>query len=418
MMREDIMTRLILLFLGLLLTSLQVRANDDFDKLKIVSDTAIVERPKVEDKADNVIISTRDAGKNLTNTKADSLACAVADQTHSYFWEPKWQYFRTNGVWLPKAACSHDKSIVAIIENTGSGAGPRGSRLVLINTFNWRTVRIIDFPEEELIDLCFIPGSTRAVAYMRRQQMLEQKQDMLYDIDLSGTEKPRAYPAPPEGHGSMTATGRFFLIKPDNSAEIHRYDHRQGLVSDGKIKSVPGRIHYATAEDQRIIAIAETGAINLYDTLNDVITHSLPLPDGFTPDSVTFAGGNDLILVCAQGRNPILFDGVRRNELSGSSNGMSLYDPQEKTLFIQMIERSMLVHYHMPGLIQQKGVSPSKLRPKNRGRIVFMDFLPGRKLVMLSSFGDLIEFRLENKVVSGGRSRIEWNKSIIISAKE
>jgi hypothetical protein len=412
------MTKQILLFLGLLLTSLQIKANNDFNKLKIVSNTAIVERPEVEDKADNVIISTRDAGKNLTNTNADSLAYAIADRTHSYFWEPKWQYFRTNGVWLPKAACSHDKSIVAIIENTGSGAGPRGSRLVLINTLNWRTVRIIDFPEEELIDLCFIPDSTRAVAYMRRQQVLEQKEDLLYDIDLSGSEKPRALPAPQEGHGNMIATGRYVLIKPDNATDIYRYDHRNELVCDGKIKSVPGKIHYAISEDKRTIAIAETGLIKLYDSLNDVVTHTLPLPDGFVPDSVTFAGGNDLILVCAQGRNPILFDGVRRNELSGSSNGMSLYDPLEKTLFIQMIERATLVHYHMPGLIPQKGVSPCKLRPKNRGRIVFMDFLPGRKMVMLSSFGDLIEFSLENKTVSGGRSRIQWNKSIVISAKE
>ncbi|MBN2640723.1 MAG: hypothetical protein JXR78_03635 [Victivallales bacterium] len=412
------MTRLILLFLGILITALPVWANDDFNKLRIVSDTAIVERPKVEDKADNVIISTRDAGKNLTNTKTDSLAYAIADRTHSYFWEPKWQYFRTNGVWLPKAACSHDKSIVAIIENTGSGAGPRGSRLVLINTFNWRTVRIIDFPEEELIDLCFIPDSTRAIAYMRRQQVLEQKEDRLYDVDLSGAEKPRALLAPQEGHGNMIATGRYFLIKPDNATDIYRYDNRNGLVYNGKIKSAPSKIHYAIAEDQRTVAIAETGKVKIYDSLNDVITHTLPLPDGFIPDSVTFAGCNDLILVCAQGRNPILFDGIRRNELSGSSNGMSLYDPLEKTLFIQMIERSTLMHYHMPELIPQKGVSPSKLRPKNRGRIVFMDFLPGRKLVMLSSFGDLIEFCLENKTVSGGRSRIQWNKSIVISAKE
>ncbi len=392
--------------------------NSDFSKMKITDGGNLHDLPKVEDNNENVVVSYRNIEACLKDTPGDCMARRVAERRRALSWRPKWRYARTNGVWLPHMACSPDHSVLAIIENTGSGNGPRGSRIILINTYNWKTLRIINFPSEKLVNFCFIPNADRIICYMEAQRILEQANNKLYVVDLTSGDKSEAITPPGGGPGCMFAIRRFFFIKPDYSNKVFRYDIGNILNLSGKFNFIKGRICYDIAPDNRTVVMAGNEKIKLYDALNDISNDSLRLPSGYNVASAAFIDHPQKIAVSASGRDTLLFDGKFTKEIPGNGEGMLFYNPDEQLLFIKMIKRSMLVPYRMPDLEEIKNFSPALMRPKSGGRIIFMDWLPNKRLVMVSSHGDLIKFELRTKKKNKHKTQYRWYKTIITSALE
>lgn len=129
-------------------------------------------------------------------------------------WVPKRISGDTMPVRLTDAQLSPDGSVIAFVETTGPLAGPYGSRIILMDTHSWTTVRICEIPNRHIIRIRWIPGKDGwlgAVCRLYRGEEEDKQLPGVALIDLSeGKEKQ-------------------FYVLPDGSG-------RTGFISDGKAK--------------------------------------------------------------------------------------------------------------------------------------------------------------------------------------
>ena len=115
----------------------------------------------------------------------DSLAEKLtdADSETVFLWHPAFASQGFRGARLDAFAISHDGSVLAIAERTGTALGPNGSRIILVNTSNWQVIRVFTVGRM-LKKLAFIPESTTLAAIAFPQ--ISIKQDFgLVTLDLA-----------------------------------------------------------------------------------------------------------------------------------------------------------------------------------------------------------------------------------------
>lgn len=120
-----------------------------------------------------------------------------------------------SSVRLTDAELSPDHSIVAFVETTGPYAGPYGSRIVLMDTNSWTTVKICEIKDRHITKIQWIPGKEGwigAICHLYSGEDESEKQNpgvALIDL-LEGKEK-------------------HFYKLPDGVGET-------GFISDGKTR--------------------------------------------------------------------------------------------------------------------------------------------------------------------------------------
>lgn len=106
-------------------------------------------------------------------------------------WVPKLITGDTMPVRLTDAKPAPDGSVIAFVETTGPLAGPYGSRIVLMDTNSWTTLKICRIPNRHIVRIEWIPGKDGWLGAICRLYDGEEKQlPGLALIDLNeGKEK-------------------------------------------------------------------------------------------------------------------------------------------------------------------------------------------------------------------------------------
>lgn len=129
-------------------------------------------------------------------------------------WVPKQISGDTMPVRLTDAKLSPDGSVVAFVETTGPREGPYGSRIVLMDTNSWTTVKICEIKHRHIIKIQWIPGKDGWLGAICRLYPGEDEDKQLPGVALIDL---------------LEGTEKHFYTLPDETG-------RTGFITNGKTK--------------------------------------------------------------------------------------------------------------------------------------------------------------------------------------
>ena len=360
--------------------------------------------------AGNVVVNSVFDADAIAGLPDGALAARIADRLHGYTWRPQWIEEEIHGVRLPGMALSRDRSVLAIIETTGSPSGPHGSRIVFLNTANWRVVRISEFERMHLTRVCFLDRDRDLlVAVMRRQNLLEQKKNQLLFINIGDGQVVATLPLPDEGDTELLSTGKFLLVKSESSRHADIYEIGEDLtpIAREKIQMGAGVYRLAADTDGKTVLLAGKGQIATADLSSGEIIDTLTLADENEPVTVLRAGEAGNVAVSLADNRAFLFLQKERKELGMKSGGRLAFDPEDSTVLTMDRGGNLVNTWSLSGQSAGKEIKPGGLSPKTMGYMVYWSLLSHNRMFFCSSFGDIIEL---------SRMKNNWKKKVVISA--
>lgn len=381
-------------------------ANDDrdFQSLTISAQTNAAPQENTPGNPGNVVIGPPQAAPD--NDSADTMAKRLRDPSRSVLWKPRWHSSGIHGVRLPDIRLCPDKSLLAILESTGESASPSGSRLILLRTDDWQVARMIEFHDRHITAIRFLLNNDNILCLSEKQEEPRPAPPRLLMINpLSG--KTLASQSVPHGElNALAVTSRFVFLKPAENSAILRYEIAENsLTPASTLECPPGETRFDVANDKRTLAIANKGGILIHDSANDVTSAKLELPANFQPAALRFLGGADRIAVVPDTGKGFVFNHGLKHELEDSSSGLLAFSQDDDTLYMSVVKNAMVIPVKIPDMGKGKPFTPTGMKPKTSGHVIFMDALPGNQVIAVSSMGYLMEFRLSGK---------RWIKNIIL----
>jgi hypothetical protein len=149
-----------------------------------------VKKEEVERDSSNITVEKvnqdekEDSDKEVS-APSDSLAAQLVSKNEKILWTPKWHFEGVGGIRLPGICISPDSSVFAIIETTGTAKGPNGSRIVLVNTYNWQVLKVHELQENKITQICFLPDGKGIAVWSEKQSMIKKP----YELIIVSTEK-------------------------------------------------------------------------------------------------------------------------------------------------------------------------------------------------------------------------------------
>jgi len=381
------------------------------------------EKPKVNDDSDNVIIEKKDLSEENQNigvpldsemTKSvdsSSLAAKIAIKNKIISWQPKWQYHGIGGPRLPDQQLSPDGSILAVVETTGETNGPYGSRLILINTYNWEIARLHTYNDKLISKICFIPGSHVIACWSKKQISLKQPYQLLLINCRSGkitssSDKIKD----PLASFCADNNGNKLYVKTEGDNYLYLFDAKDlsSLPQRVKSRNITGAL--SVSPDNSRIALAGNKLIEIFHPESGRPISTAKLPQDFTGQAMTFCGKNKYYSVTSStGKNRFFKEKNSRETTNGCSN-ILLYNGTDNVLGIGKKKNSEIVFYDVPSLNIVANVVPTKIKPNTRSEVRFVDYLPHHnKYLAIDANGN---YYVLYKI---GR---RWRKNIVISAKK
>lgn len=367
--------------------------------------------PKVEDDRSNIYKERlKDKRANLAGTPEKCLAVEVADRQYRIDWQPKWHYHGVGGPRLPDAAISPDRSIVALIENTGKPDAPSGSRIVLYNVYNFKVVKIIEQKECKISRICFIPDSASLACFVEAQKCFKQKPRLII-VDLAtGENIGEAYLPEPVSDMASSLTGEIVAVRMQNGGI--------SVFNTSDLKTPPRTVKDCqngkclTINSDRGQLVAPVGSqvkmFNL-ETLRPNAMSEFGLPAGFSPDKIKMIEEQSYILL-EKHKKLLYARNLKVRTVADDPDITFDFQPETKTLAVGMLHKQKLQLYTIPGLEELKAVEPGNLRPKTRGDIIMLAFTTkAMNLIVLDNHGNLYLMT---------KPKRRWEKKLLISAKK
>lgn len=386
----------------------KIPEDPEYKELKIKNSDWEKDRPKVEDSRDNIIIENNPAANPLENTPADCLAARIADKGRNFEWRAKWHFEGAGGPRLPDAAASPDGSIFAIVEVTGAANGPFSSRLVLINAYNFKCIRIIEIPEVRIARFIFLPGNDSA-ACIQEPQLSFKQTNQVFLLDLAsgvkGTETP-SFTSKVTGLAAMPDNR--LMVKTAESAKIYVFN-LQNLAADPATLNTPfkGGVLAAAEDGVTLIAAGKGKALffNLQDGQTAPVRES-ELPTEFNPDRITLCSDDGSLFAAADGKDVICTGTEKARVLARNAGSVLGYDKKNKRLMAALTVKSALAFYDMPKFEPAGVCYPKNGPPLTRGDIISLTAVKS-SILILDSHGNLFLMR---------KIRNTWKKNLLLEA--
>lgn len=364
--------------------------------------------PEVTFSDDNIQTIVRGAGKGLeidplaiSEYNGNCLAKRLKKGKKTTIWQPKWYFYGAGKLMIPQIKLSHDKSVIAFIEQIGSQNGPFGSRVVLMSTYTWETIAVHTFKDKKISKFEFGANDT-IYLYTESQKELKQKSTLIkYNLRLNTiTEKQ---------HLSLSdlsyIKGLGLCVKFSGSKKLQ-------LFAD---ESFDDKFDFTTKNSEGIIA-ANSGKILLYgdkklETFKPGIAwpqKSVPIEYRATKATIMDADKQSLFLT----QNDELVLQVKNHfrKITDKVNGTLFYDKYSGKLFIEKSLKSLLEIYSLPDLLLVESVRLPDIRPRTKGNVLLINYLPHQeKYVVFDSFGNLYLFY---------QKKDRWSKIILLEAKK
>ncbi len=383
--------------------------DSDYKGLKIRDADADKDRPRVEDPKDNIIIENNVAANLLENTPADSFAARVADKGKNLEWKPKWYFEGSGGPRLPDSKFSADGSVLAVAEVAGAANGPFSSRIVLINTYNYKCIRIIEIPETRISRFILLPDADSAVCVQEPQQAFRQE-IKVFALNLkTGARGSETTTFSSRITGLAAMPDNRLMIKSAESAKIYIFD-LQNLAQDPAALETPFKGGLLAAADDGITLVAAgKGKLLFFNLTNGQSTpfSEKELPPDFTPEHLVLCNGDgSLFAASAEGKEIIWAGAGKVRTLAKNAGDILAYDKKNKRLIAETVVRSTLSFYDIPKFELAGSCLPKTILPATRGDLINLMAVPAGILV-LDSQGNL--FLLH-------KPKTNWKKILIFEA--
>jgi hypothetical protein len=383
-----------------------------FTQIKVKNWKDEGEEASIEDNAENVII--RDKGE-VSKSDADSpvppasMAGRIMEQDKEIEWVPKWRYHGTGGPWLPAVALSTDKSLLAIVETTGQDDGPYGSRIVFLNTYNWRVAKIIDL-KRKVTKILFIPKSNLLVCQSSVQKELKQPRllfllncrrgkivssSKIIKDDISGWD--------------VDKDGKSLLVRMKDNKKLFIFDARRLKEAPRTVKmeNTGGVVTFMPDGISAVVA----GDKSLEITDLEEVDKKYPLPDGFTADSIRVLDNDKTFILGSKKQGKVLaFRSGNFEILADFATGFIFYCSSKKTLIIEQKKENALTFLSVPDLKETASFSPSAKKPKTHGDILIVAYISHcEKYLGLDNQGNCYLLYKPTK---------KWRKTLLFSARK
>ena len=334
------------------------------------------ETKKVQDDRSNVYIEKGNTDRNFADTPKSSSAFRAGSRTESYEWNPKWHFYGVGEVRIPDAAMSSDKSLLAIVENTGKKGKLSGSRIILFNTYNYRVVKIIEVEKRKINKICFIPNTEKIACSAERQLQIKQSSSLLLidcvNKDISVNQKLndeiRAIAA------GMDGTYIFMLSSGSNDIYMLKtasWDNHPETMKNSD--SAPSAMLVTKANT---LLLASSGNIRQYDAVTGQFFDNISLPHDFTPTKIVEDPKSKIMVLMENRGRAYILNGKRNKKFYEGAGNVGTYMGGWH-LFLMLNRSGTLTQFELPGYEQgKKYIRADSMRPKTKGSIMNMWFLP------------------------------------------
>lgn len=365
--------------------------------------------PEVKFSDDNILEIKNGAGKGpvvdtlaVMPTPANCMARRLQKSNTITVWRPKWNFYGAGTLMIPQVEVNHDKSVIAFVEQFGSQNGPFGSRIVLVNTYSWETIAVHTFNNQKISQIAFGSGANM-YCYTDAQPLLKQKSSLFkYNLRSRTTSEEHQYNLSDISY----VKGKGLCIKHNESPKMQ-------LIPDEDF-SQP--FEFSTKNSEGIIATSQSGKILLFgDKKLESFKFDIGWPQRSTP--LNYSATNACILGTARQsvsltkNNQLMLQTKNAfREITNGTNNILFHNTDKNKLIIEKSFKSTIEIYSLPDLLLEDSIIAPEVRPRTKGRALFVNFLPHHdKYILFDSYGHLYLMYLK-------KSR--WSKIIIFSAKK
>lgn len=327
-------------------------------------------------------------------------------------WRPA---YRTGGlgVKIPAVACSSDQSVLAFAEITGSDKGPFGTRIIIVNTYNWEVMKLFEIPAR-ISKMRWIPGNHFIISTLDSQEVLEQ----FTSVAIIDVDKEKISKLIPLSNDSeildICSTKEFIYAIIKGKKCIYAYS-----LTDTEKKyeiecsDVPSALQI-TQDEQFLVSISQK-FLNIYKLSDHKHFFTQELGLSWVPNHFQFVDASSKNFIVSpnvfQNVSPVMFQDGRKIEFEGKSAGYSLVAKDFKTAFIGYKINGKIDIIDPISTKILDTVSLEQVRPQTRGEPQYVMYLDYRdSLFVLDSNGN-------GYLVAKIDGQKRWKKAIIFTSK-
>lgn len=354
----------------------------------------------------------RDGIQVIYPTPSNTLAGKLTDQSKKIIWRPQ---IRPGGEflglpWLITATLSQDRSIFAVVERTGADKGPYGSRIVLINTFDFAVLKVIE-TSYSLRQIIVDDGRDMIYALAYEQKVMEQQQSIL-EINLKTETVSTLLTLKKQTVQDFVVSakaGKFFL----------RYANEEPLYVYPVINPASGSVKTIQTHPDDFIGLSETdktltvfGSKKIVDyDFNDLAPYQTRhIPFDKKPKKIFNLGSRDRWAVVNYENKTLLYLGGQILVVNDGAGEFVFADPVSGTFYAEQQFQNIIGIFKIMPFGKIENIEPLKLFPKSSAPPLFADFLStGSRILYLDRAGALWVFA-KNRTA-------RWSKIAILSAE-
>lgn len=341
---------------------------------------------------------------------SSSIAAAVTDG-ENYAWLPHWNFTGKGGVSLPGVALSPDGSLLVLLETvTPKGVGP-STLLVLINTYNWRICSLYHYRKRVFSNMAFRPGTSTPEVIVWERGTKTALPGHLRLINLRNGDVAASSDdiQSTDVRYAVAPSGACLALKTDSGMKsfyIVNLKHLDGEPQKILTKQALGIP--AISADSSVVAFAGKESVELFSVTGSYAIDNVKHSVGAVPDDLAFAGSTTRFVLCAYSHPcELIVDGdVKR--LCDRAGRHLFFMRKAYRIAFEQYKSSMVSLFDLKTLAIVSTFNPCRTKPKTRGEVGFMGYLPHlKRFVELDSKGNLFLFHQPGR---------KWRKEIIFSA--
>ena len=363
--------------------------------------------PQVMFNDDNILEIAPNSGEGqsidveaMMKTPINSSAHILADTSKTIIWRPKWNFWGTGTLSIPSISLSFDSSILAIVEYFGSERGPYGSRIVLVNTYDWTTVAVHIFEDTKIEQMVYV-SANQVYCYAEAQPVLKQKASFFrYNLKNKTSDKQQERVV--SDMKLINGVGLAVKYADDNTFEMIETNNDQPFK-------------FKTKNTKGVIALSPDKRILLYGNKTlDIFKPGISWADKSFPHDYTVITAQNLqqtnqSVFVTDSKKLILQTKEQFREIAADIRPRLFYNYDSNKLIVEKEFKSSLEFYSVPDLLLEDTVAPAPIRPKTKGTVISLNFLKHQnKYLILDSYGNLYLFYKKKR---------RWEKILIFTAK-
>ncbi len=359
---------------------------------------------KINDNMDNIIIEKREGFTTNDNTPSNTLAYNLSIYNKHISWKPKWRFIGTGKLWIQDVSISKDNSVLAFIETTGDDKGPYGSQIVLMNTFNWKVLKIIKIPQT-ISKCCFIPKTMQVALICNAQKVLEYKGDVLiYNLK---TEHNRKLNLTTEICDIITNhNGTKLFIKPKLQKQIIVLDIEQFSIKNIKSDNSTGK--FSISPYGNILALGGDNSIEMFQMTTNSLSRKIKLSEKSQIGSIKLITKQDFVIIYNNSNIAFYKNNSFLKNIGENASSLISFDYDSQKLIIEKKLNDSLDVLSYPEMNLLYSAIPKRIRPKARhSAAIFLQPIPRlKKYLVFDCFGNLYTLHKPKK---------KWKKNVIFS---